>query len=94
MFRAAAFEQREASMSHIVVVSAAEGDLSTGMTDMRTWLDHHKFELDGFRYTPDAEEVVFRLELKFESEAKAFAQAFGGRVIGEPEAQIMPRAIL
>jgi hypothetical protein len=64
------------------------------MTDMRTWLDHHKFELDAFRYTPDAEGMVFRLELKFESEAKAFAQAFGGWVIGEPEADMMPRTVL
>jgi hypothetical protein len=58
------------------------------MTTMRTWLDHQKFEPDAYRYTPDAEGVVFRVELKSEIEAKAFTQAFDGRVIGEPEAEI------
>jgi hypothetical protein len=64
-------------MSHIVVVSAAEGDLSARMTDTRTRLDHHKSELDAFRYTPDAKGVVFHVEFEFEIKAKAFAQPFG-----------------
>jgi hypothetical protein len=81
-------------MSHIVVVSAAQGDLSARMTDRRTWLATLSLSLTVFRYTPDAEGVVFRLNLKFDSEAKAFAQAFGGRVIGEPEAAITLRTIL
>jgi hypothetical protein len=69
-------------MLHVVVVSVAAGDLFDRMTTMRIWLDHQKFEPGAFRYTPDAEGVVFRFELKCKSEAKAFAQAFGGRVIG------------
>jgi hypothetical protein len=76
-------------MTHVVVVPVAAGDLSDRMTTMRIWLDHQKFEPDAFRYTPDADGVVFRVELKSETEAKAFAQAFGGRVIGEPEAAMI-----
>lgn len=76
-------------MTHLVVVSVAQGDLSARMTMMRIWLDHQKFEPDAFRYTLDAEGVVFRVELKSETAAKAFAQAFGGRVIGEPEVAMM-----
>ena len=57
-------------MQHVVVVSIAQGDLSDRMTLMRIWLDHRKFEPDAFRYTPDAEGVVFRVELKCETEQR------------------------
>jgi hypothetical protein len=60
MSGSATFVQREASMSY---VSVARGDLSDAMTTMRIWLDHQKFEPDAFKYTPDADGVVLRVEL-------------------------------
>jgi hypothetical protein len=50
--------QREIGTSH---VSLAGGDLSDAMTTI--WLDHQKFGPDAFKYTPDADGVVFRVEL-------------------------------
>jgi hypothetical protein len=71
-------------MAYRVEVSVAEGDLSDRMTAMRTWLDHQKYEPDTFRYKPDVRaDRMIRVEFKFEHEAMAFAQAFGGRVVGE-----------
>jgi hypothetical protein len=50
--------------------------------------------LAAFRKHADAEGVAVRVELKFEIKAKAFAQAFGGRRTGKPEADITLRTVL
>jgi hypothetical protein len=60
MSPSATFVQRKASMSY---VSVTGGDLSDAMTTIRIWLDHQKFEPDAFKYTPDADGVVLRVEL-------------------------------
>jgi hypothetical protein len=58
MSRSATFVRREASMSY---VSVAGGGLSDAMTTMRIRLGHRKFGPDAFKYTPDADGVVFRV---------------------------------
>ena len=42
-------------------VSVAGGGLSDAMTTMRIRLGHRKFGPDAFKYTPDADGVVFRV---------------------------------
>jgi hypothetical protein len=68
---------------HTVVVHLGDDDVAAAMSQMRTWLDHHRFEPDSFRQSADGAETRFRLEFKIESEPAAFAAAFPGRVLGE-----------
>jgi hypothetical protein len=57
------------------------------MTRMRTWLDHNRVEPDSFRHFAGRSGVVFRAEFKLETEAKAFAEAFDGRLtVSRPNA--------
>jgi hypothetical protein len=56
MSRSAIIVQRETGMSH---VSVAGGDLSGAMRTTRIRLDHPA----AFKYAPDADGVVFRVEL-------------------------------
>ena len=69
------------SISHLVEVRSARDDMGASMILMRTWLDHHRFEPDSFCQLNDGLDFCFRLEFKVESEAVAFASAFGGRVV-------------
>ena len=47
--------------------------------EMRTWLDHMKFQAVGFRQIPGAN--ISRVEFEGEPEARAFAQAFAGQLL-------------
>ena len=67
-------------MLHTVEVRFADDDVALAMSNMRTWLDHHRFEPDTFRQIDKVAGVSFRLEFKIEREATAFAGAFNGRV--------------
>ena len=64
---------------YIVEVSIAAGDLAHDLSQMRTWLDHMKFQAIGFRQIPGAN--IFRVDFEGEQEARAFAQAFAGQVL-------------
>jgi len=66
------------------------GSLPTMLSDMRTWLDHRRVEPDSFRHFSRAAKVVFRVDFKLEAEARAFAKAFGGRVLPAPLAAEPP----
>ena len=66
---------------HTVEVRSDDDDVAAAMNQMRTWLDHHRFEPDNFRQSADGAETRFRLGFKIESEAAAFAAAFRGRVL-------------
>jgi hypothetical protein len=68
-------------MLYIVEVPI-DGDLTERMGQMRTWLDHLRCEPGAFRSSTVAGSVVGRVEFLVEAEARAFAQAFGGRVLG------------
>jgi len=72
-------------MLYIVEVNA-RGDLGAAMSNMRSWLDHHRSQPVIFRQVAD-DGMVFRLEFRSEAEALAFVGAFGGRLIRpKPEA--------
>jgi hypothetical protein len=62
-----------------IVEIPIDGDLTERMSQMRTWLDHLRCQPGAFRSSSSG---VFRVEFIVEAEARAFAQAFGGRVLG------------
>ena len=65
-------------MLYIVEVVIA-GDLAGELSQMRTWLDHMKFQAINFRKTPGAD--TCRVGFASEQEASRFAQAFGGQAL-------------
>jgi hypothetical protein len=76
----------EASMLYIVEVGSFGGDIGAAMSNMRTWLDHHRSQPVIFRQVA-GDGTSFRLEFRGEAEALAFVGAFGGRLIRpEPDA--------
>jgi hypothetical protein len=66
-------------MLYIVEVATDAGDLAQALSQMRTWLDHMKFQTIGFRQQPGIN--ICRVDFKSEQEARAFAQAFAGQVL-------------
>lgn len=62
-----------------VVEIMIEADLATELSQMRTWLDHMKFEPMGFRQIPCKR--ICRVDFANQEEASAFARAFGGEVL-------------
>ena len=65
-----------------IVEIPIDGDLTERMGQMRTWLDHLRYQPGALRSSSAGGKVVFRVEFMVEAEARAFAQAFGGRVLG------------
>ena len=73
-------------MLYIVEVGSFGGDIGAAMSNMRTWLDHHRSQPVMFQQVADNGRVL-RLEFRSEAEAVDFVGAFGGRLIRpEPEA--------
>jgi hypothetical protein len=56
-----------------------EASFAEGMTEMREWLDHQRFEPAKFRLT-DSPGIVCQVDFTIEAEAIAFAKKFGGYV--------------
>jgi hypothetical protein len=71
-------------MLYVVEVAIDDGTLSYQLSQMRTWLDHMRFEAIGFRQIPGAN--IWRVDFKSESEARAFAQAFAGQILNRSAA--------
>ena len=67
-------------MLYVVEIRRERDRLSETMSAVREWLDNRRFEPDAFRCTTDENHLTCRLEFKFESEAAACAQAFGGQL--------------
>jgi len=65
-------------MRYIAEVAIDAGNLARELSQMRMWLDHMKFQAVGFRQIPGAN--IYRVDFEREQEARAFAQAFAGRV--------------
>jgi hypothetical protein len=80
----------ERTLVYTAEVRLLDADLSTVLCDMRTWLDHHRCEPEGFRHCTGGGEVRFLVDFKAESEAQAFAKAFGGRLSGAPQQAELP----
>jgi hypothetical protein len=67
-------------MLYVVEIRREQEQLTAILSAIREWLDNHRFEPDAFRCTADQEGVTCHLEFKFESEATACANAFGGEI--------------
>ena len=66
-------------MHYIVEVAIDAGNLARELSQMRTWLDHMKFEAISFKQIPGAN--IYRVDFEGEQEARAFAQAFACQVL-------------
>ena len=53
-------------------------DLFQRLTDMRVWLDDHRYEPSTFKYFHLDPGMMIRVSFKIGDEADAFAQKFGG----------------
>jgi hypothetical protein len=67
-------------MLYVVEIRRDREHLAQVMSAIREWLDAQKFEPDAFRCDQDGYSILCRLEFKIESEARACAEAFHGRV--------------
>jgi hypothetical protein len=66
-------------MLYIVEVAIDPGNLAHELSQMRTWLDHMKFQAIGFREIPGTN--IFRVDFEGVQAARAFAHAFAGEVL-------------
>ena len=71
-------------MLYIVEVAIEAGKLAHELSQMRTWLDHMKFEAIGFRQISGTN--VYRVDFEGEQEARTFAQAFAGQILNRTAA--------
>jgi len=69
---------------YIVEVAVGAGNWAHELSQMRTWLDHMKFQAVGFRQIPGAN--ICGVDFEREEEARAFAQAFAGQVLNRSAA--------
>lgn len=68
-------------MLYTVQVRLGEANLVARMSEMRLWLDSHRYEPDLFQHRTEPGGAVLRVDFKVESEAFEFAEAFGGSII-------------
>jgi len=71
-------------MQYLVEVCVSGRGLVDSMAEMRTWLDHRRIEPNGFRHRGESARMKFHVDFNYEPDAIGFAQAFGGRLVGEP----------
>ena len=71
-------------MLYIVEIATNAENLAIELNQMRTWLDHMRFQAIGFRQVPGAN--LCRVDFQTEPEARAFAQAFAGQVLNRAAA--------
>jgi hypothetical protein len=71
-------------MPYIVEVAIEAGKLAHDFRQMRTWLDHTKFQAIGFRQIPGTN--VCRVYFEGKQEARVFAQTFAGQVLNRTAA--------
>ena len=68
-------------MVYTVQVRLDEEGLVARMSEMRVWLDAHRYEPDLFQYRMIGQGALVRVDFKFETEAFAFAEAFDGGLV-------------
>jgi len=71
-------------MLYIVEVAIDPENLAHELSQMRTWLDHMKFQAIGFRQITGAN--ICRVDFETEEPARAFAQAFAGHILNRTAA--------
>lgn len=68
-------------MLYTVQVRLGDRSLVARMSEMRLWLDSNRYEPDLFQYRMGRGGALLRVDFKIESEAFAFAEAFGGSLV-------------
>jgi hypothetical protein len=68
-------------MLYTVQVRLGEASLVARMSEMRQWLDSHRYEPDLFQHRTSPDGAVLRVDFKVQSEAFQFAEAFGGSIL-------------
>jgi len=64
---------------HTVTIRLSGDDFSTAMVRMRDWLEQHRCEPTAYRYDQNDDTVVVSVNFTADTQAKAFAQRFGGQ---------------
>jgi hypothetical protein len=59
-------------------------DLARLLTDIRVWLDEHRYEPSTFSYFYLHPGMKIRVTFKIDEEAEAFARKFGGSLLDTP----------
>jgi hypothetical protein len=72
-------------MLYMVEIRRECETLAKVMSVVREWLDAQRFEPDVFRCKVDEDVVTCSIGFKFESEARACAEAFGGQLSSTDE---------
>ena len=69
---------------YLVEIRREGANLGAAMTQMRTWLDHHRIEPSLFvvAFHPDRE-IRFHLQFQKAEDASAFDSVFSSDVLGE-----------
>ena len=83
-------------MFHRVEIRRTGSDVASPMGEMRSWLDRHHVQSAVFKHSVAGARMTFRIWFNGEAQAKAFAQAFGGRLSGgtDPSTPAVSVAIL
>jgi hypothetical protein len=62
----------------ICIPKGTKNTLTVGMTAMRQWLDHRRFEPSIFRHTLTSRGFIIQIDFKLKAEAVEFSRNFGG----------------
>ena len=62
-----------------VDIHVRPGELSGKMSEMRSWLDEHRFEPSGFSCHDKSFGLLVSIKFRVAQEARAFAECFDGR---------------
>src|SRR5260221_2783703 len=79
-------QEGEAGMLYTAQVDLDGDDLAAGIARVRAWLERHQLDPRTFQYRVGAKAVRLRIDFTTLPDAAAFAQAFGGLVLGIREA--------
>ena len=65
-------------------VCIPDDNLVERLTDIRVWLDEHRYQPSTFTYFFLHPRMMIRVLFKIDDEAEAFAQKFGGSLLDTP----------
>ena len=69
-------------MTEVHILDSSQ--LAARLTDMRVWLDKHRYEPSTFTYFFLHTGMKIRVSFEIDDEAEAFAQKFGGSLLDTP----------
>jgi hypothetical protein len=78
--------QQEGVLQMVEVRIAEAEDCGGRLTDMRLWLDGHRYELSTFTYFYLDPGMMLRVSFSVDEEADAFARQFDGSLVNRPSA--------